>query len=117
MGRSGRGALAALAALSVSSALLFLPAGAGATGTLTFQVKASAKSLTVTIKSSQGGTATITGPGLKKTVKALPTGTHKVTVLLTKMGEAERREGKNIKITVSLKTSIRTVSATEKVKL
>jgi hypothetical protein len=115
MGRSGRRALAALA----GSALLLLPAGASATGTgtLTFQGKASAKSLTVTIKSSQAGTATVTGPGLRKTVKALATGTHKVTVALTKTGEAERKAGKTIKVTVSLKIGTKTASVTEKIKL
>jgi hypothetical protein len=89
----------------------------GTSGTLTFKVKASARSLAVTIKTSRAGIATITGPGLKKTVMTLTLGSHKVTVPLTRTGQAERQQGKTIKLTVSLKTPAKTVSATEKVKL
>jgi hypothetical protein len=121
MSSRARRALGALTAVSVASALLFLPGVAGATSepylTLTFHVTASAKSLAITINTSQAGTATITGPGLKKTVKALPVGTHKVTVSLTKTGESERREAKKITVTVSLKEGTKTASATEKIKL
>ena len=40
-----------------------------------------------------------------------------MTVPLTKTGEAERKAGKKIKVTVSLKQGTKTVSATEKIKL
>jgi uncharacterized delta-60 repeat protein len=92
-------------------------ATSGTSATLTFKVKASTKSLAVTITTSQAGIATITGPGLKKTVTTLTPGSHKVTVPLTKTGQAKRKQGKTIKLTVSLKTAARTASATEKVKL
>jgi uncharacterized delta-60 repeat protein len=92
-------------------------ATSGTSATLTFKVKAFTKSLAVTIKTSQAGIATITGPGLRKTVMALAVGSHKVIVPLTKTGQAERNQGRTIKITVSLKTAARAVSATKKIKL
>jgi hypothetical protein len=56
--------------------------------------------------------------GPKTTVKELTAGTYKVTVPFTKTGEAERRAGKKITVTVSLKKpGASAVSATERVKL
>jgi uncharacterized delta-60 repeat protein len=92
-------------------------ATSGTSATLTFKVRASTKSLAVTIKMSQAGIATIAGPGLKMTVMTLTAGSHKVTVPFTKKGQTERKQGKTIKLTISLKTATRTVSATKKIKL
>ena len=75
------------------------------------------RSLVVTIKMSASGTVTITGPGLKKTVKGLAVGTHELTVPLTKAGRAERSARKRIKLEVTLRTSGGTVASSEKVKL
>jgi hypothetical protein len=80
-------------------------------------VKVTARNVVVTIETTQAGTVTITGPGLKKTVKTLAAGTHHVTLALTKVGTAERKKGKKIKLSVSLKTSSKTVSASKVIKL
>ncbi len=76
-----------------------------------------AHSVVVTIKTSQTGTVTITGPGLAKTVTTLGAGTRQVTVALTKAGKAERNQGKKIKVAVSAKQGTKTVSTSETVKL
>lgn len=117
MSRS-RHVLGAFVAIGVASASLFVPAGAGAANPIEIKVKANAKSLTVTIQSQREGRTTITGPGLKKTVKELTAGTYKVVVPYTKTGEAERREGKTITVTVILKKQgANVVSATARVRL
>jgi hypothetical protein len=79
--------------------------------------KVTARNLLVTIKMSEPGAVTITGPGLKKTFKTLIAGTHQVTVALTKTGKAERKEREKIKLSVSLKVDSKTVSTSQKVKL
>ncbi len=81
------------------------------------KVKVTAKDLVLTIKTSEKGTVTITGPGLKKTVETLGAGTHVVKVPLTKTGKADRAHGKKIKLTLSLKVDARTVSSSKAIKL
>jgi hypothetical protein len=71
----------------------------------------------VTIKTSRAGAVTITGPGLKKTTRTVAAGTRVMTLALTKAGKAERAGRKKIKLSVSLKTNIKTVSASERIKL
>ena len=63
------------------------------------------------------GTVTITGPGLKKTVRKLAAGTHQLKVPFTTVGDAEHRAHKRIKLAASLKTTGGTVASSEKVKL
>ena len=79
--------------------------------------KVTTSSLLVTIKTSRAGTMTITGPGLKKTTRTVAAGTRVMTVALTKAGKAERAGRKKIKLSVSLKTSIKTVSRSAEIKL
>jgi hypothetical protein len=79
--------------------------------------KVTTSSLVVTIKTSRAGTVTITGPGLKKTTRTVAAGTRVMTVALTKAGKAERAGRKKIKLSVSLKTSIKTVSRSVEIKL
>ena len=79
--------------------------------------KVTASSLVVTIKTSRAGTVTITGPGLKKTSRTVAAGTPVMTVALTKAGKAERAGRKKIKLSVSLKMSIKTVSRSVEIKL
>jgi hypothetical protein len=79
--------------------------------------KVTTSSLVVTIKASRAGTVTITGPGLKKTTRTVAVGTRVMTVALTKAGEAERAGRKKIKLSVSLKMSIKTVSRSVEIKL
>ncbi len=80
------------------------------------KVKVTASELKVTVKTSQAGTVTLRGPGLKKTSKTLAAGTHVVTVALTKAGKAARRAHKKIKLAASLKVGIKTVSSSLRVR-
>jgi hypothetical protein len=79
--------------------------------------KVTTSSLVVTIKTSRAGTVTIIGPGLKKTTRTVPAGTHEMTVALTRAGKAERKRHKKIKLSVSLKMSIKIVSRSVEIKL
>jgi hypothetical protein len=79
--------------------------------------KVTTNSLVVTIKISRAGTVTITGPGLKKTTRTVAAGTRVMTVALTKAGKAERAGRRKIKLSVSLKTSIKTVSRSVEINL
>jgi hypothetical protein len=79
--------------------------------------KVTTSSMAVTIKTSRAGTVTITGPGLKKTTRTFAAGTRVMTVALTKAGQAERAGRKKIKLSVSLKTRIKTVSRSVEIKL
>ncbi len=79
--------------------------------------KVTASSLLVTIKTSRAGTVTIAGPGLKKTTTTVAAGTRVMTVALTNTGKAERAGRKKIKLSVSLKLSIKTVSRSVEIKL
>jgi hypothetical protein len=81
------------------------------------KLRVAASSIVVTLKTSEPGTVTITGPGLKKTVKTLAAGTQKVTVPLTKAGKIASKGHKKIKLSVSLETNIKTVFASERIKL
>jgi len=81
------------------------------------KVKVTTSAVVVTIKQSAPGTVTITGPGLKKTIKSLAAGIHRVTVALSKAGKAARSAHKRIKLAVSLKTSSGTAVSSEKIKL
>lgn len=71
----------------------------------------------VTIASSQAGTVTITGTGVKKTVAKVAAGTHTLAVALTSAGRSARKHHKTSRVTVTLKTSVTTVSASTAVKL
>jgi hypothetical protein len=79
--------------------------------------KVTASSLVVTIKTSRAGAVTITGPGLKKTTRTVAAGTRVITVALTQAGKAERAGRRKIKLSVSLKTRIKTVSRSAEIKL
>ncbi len=81
------------------------------------KVKVTASNLVITVRAAQQGIVTITGPGLRKTVKTVAQGTDRVIVPLTKAGKAERRQRKKIRLVVSLRTGDNTVSNAEKIKL
>jgi hypothetical protein len=81
------------------------------------QVKVAASSVSITVNTSQAGTVTISGPGLKKTVVSIAAGSHKVKVPLTKAGRASRKHKKKIKVKASLKVGQTTVSASKAVVL
>jgi hypothetical protein len=81
------------------------------------KVKVMANSLVISIKTSQPGTVTISGPGLKRTVKSVVAGTNRVIVALTKAGKAARKAGKKIKLVIILKAGSKTASSSAKIKL
>jgi hypothetical protein len=74
-------------------------------------------SIVLTIKASTAGTVTITGRGLKTSVKTLAAGSHQVKIALTRAGRAERKHAKRIKLSVTLKTTGKTVSSVRAIKL
>jgi hypothetical protein len=97
--------------------------------TITYQVAAAAptvaiekfkvtsSTLDVKVKTSVGGTVTITDAALRKTVVKLASGIHTVKVPLSKSGRRDLGRHTKIKVSVSLKVSAATVSTSEKVRL
>ena len=81
------------------------------------RIRVTSGSLLVVVKNSRAGTVTITGRGIRKVVKHLAAGTHNVTLALTAAGLIERKTHNSIKLSVSLKTTSKTVSNSEIVKL
>jgi hypothetical protein len=81
------------------------------------KAKITTKGVLVTIKTSEPGIVTISGRGLKKLDKTLAAGTSHVLIGLTKLGKAERREHKMIKVSVGLKVGGRSVSGSQEIKL
>jgi hypothetical protein len=77
----------------------------------------SGKSVVLTFTLTAKGTVTITGGGLKRYRKTLGAGSHQVTVALSKRGLAARRDHRQTKITVALKSGSKTSSATTILKL
>jgi hypothetical protein len=80
-------------------------------------VKATAKGVRVTIKTSEPGTVRITGLGLMKLTRSLAAGTYHVTVGLTKFGRSERMEHRKIRLSVILQVDNKRVSASRTIKL
>ncbi len=81
------------------------------------KVKVSSSSVTVTLETSQAGTVTISGAGLKTTTKSVAAGTSQVKVALTKLGKHDRKHHKQVKLTVELKAAGKTVSESKTIKL
>jgi lipoate-protein ligase B len=81
------------------------------------KVAVAASSLVVTIAISRGGTVTITGPGLHKTVRTLAASTHDVKVTFVDAGRAEDRHRDRIKVAVSLEPRSRKVSSSKEVRV
>ena len=81
------------------------------------RVTASARSVVVTIRTSPRGAVTLSGPGLRTLVTALSAGTHKIKVALTKIGRADRRRHRRVKLAVTLDPGGRTVSSVREVRL
>lgn len=77
-------------------------------------VRLTAAGLLVKVKTSDPGTVTIIGAGLKRTTKTLPAGTHTLKVTVSKKARAKHQK---IKLTVSLKVGKKTVTASKKVML
>jgi hypothetical protein len=81
------------------------------------KVAVAASSLVVTVEISRGGTVTITGPGLNKTVRTLAASTHDVKVTFADAGRAGDRHRHRIKVAVSLEPRSRKVSSSKEVRV
>lgn len=81
------------------------------------KVKITGHHVIATVKTSEPGVVTITGAGLKKLIRTLAPGTHRLTMTLTRAGRGERRAHERIKLAVSLKVDGRRVSASREVRL
>jgi hypothetical protein len=81
------------------------------------KLRATKRGVLITIDSSQAGTVIITGPGLKRTVRVLSTGTHKLAVAFNRAGITARRTHRRIKVTVTLKVAGRLVTGSGRVRL
>ena len=77
-------------------------------------VKLTGGDLLVKVKTSESGTVTVTGAGLKKTTKTLAAGTHTLKVPVSKKAQAKHQK---TRLTVSLKVGDKTASATKKLTL
>lgn len=80
-------------------------------------VNVTSRNVVAAVTASRGGTVTITGPGIRKTVKTLTAGSHRVTLALNAAGLLDRKNHKSTKLVVSLKTGGKTVSNSKIVKL
>ncbi|MGO9763871.1 MAG: hypothetical protein ACLP1Q_21675 [Solirubrobacteraceae bacterium] len=85
---------------------------AGTSVTIT-ATKVAGDDVRVTIRASRAGTVTIAGSGLKVTIVKVGAGSHTVKVPLTRAGRTARRHGRKTKVTVTLVTAVRTVSASK----
>ena len=81
------------------------------------EVKLTRHGVLITIEVPEPGKVTVTGRGLKKTVETLPGGTHRLVLVLTKKGRAERRHHRRIKVAASDTVGARTVTTDVEVKL
>lgn len=81
------------------------------------KTKLKGNALLVTVTTTQQGTVTIMGNGLKTLKKSLGAGTHKLKVSLTKRGSAARGRHRKIRVKASVKNSGGSSSRTLTVKL
>ena len=81
------------------------------------KVKVGSGSVVITLDASKAGTLTISGQGLKTTVKKVAAGANKIKVMLTKTGKREGEHHKKVKLTVRLKAAGKTVSESKTIKL
>ena len=80
-----------------------------------FRVKGG--TITLTVKILQAGTVTVSGRGLRTTVKRLSSGSHTIKVPLTKAVKAVRGKGEEIRLAVTLKIGSRAVSISKRIEL
>jgi hypothetical protein len=81
------------------------------------RVRVTATGLLVKVETSQAGTVTFTGSGLKRTVERLPAEAHDVKVRFSRDAKAGKRHSRRIKLAVSLEPTARTVSSSKEVRL
>jgi len=81
------------------------------------QVKVKGDAVLVTVVTSQQGTVTVSGSGLKTIKKTLAAGAHQLNVSLTKNGRTARKHHKKTKVKASVKDSNGSSSKTMTLKL
>jgi hypothetical protein len=81
------------------------------------QVKVTGDAVLVTVVTSQQGTVTVSGSGLKTIKKTLAAGAHQLKVSLTKNGRTARKHHKKTKVKASVKDSNGSSSKTMTLKL
>jgi hypothetical protein len=92
-------------------------AKAEAEATITVRgARVTSNSVVLNVVTTAPGTVTISGPGLKRTVRTLPAGTNQVVVRLTARGKAMRRAQRRIKVSASLTLTNRTATGSRSVK-
>jgi hypothetical protein len=79
--------------------------------------KVTSSTLDVKVKTSAGGTVTITDAALRKTVVTLASGIHTVKVPFSRSGRRDLAHHTKIKVSVSLTVGTATASTSEKVRL
>jgi hypothetical protein len=79
------------------------------------RVKGSA--MLVTVATTQSGTVTVSGRGLKTTKKTLGAGTHVINVPLTRLGKAARTHHKRTRIKVTVKNAQGRTTKTMRIRL
>ncbi len=89
---------------------------AGKASVMIIKAKVGSSSVTVTLETSQAGTVTISGAGLKTTTKSVAAGASQIKVALTKLGRRDRKHHKQVKLTVQLKAEGKTVSESKTIK-
>lgn len=81
------------------------------------RVKVGSHGLLLTLKTSEPGTVSVEGSGLRKLVRALTPGIHRLTITFTKRGRRERAAHRRIEVVVHDKVGHRTVTSSAKVTL
>jgi hypothetical protein len=81
------------------------------------KVKVRSGVVVITLDASKAGTVTISGQGLKTTVKKVAAGTNKIKVMLTKTAKREGEHHKKVKLTVRLKAAGKAVSESKTIRL
>jgi hypothetical protein len=81
------------------------------------QAKLKGNTVLITITTSQNGTVTITGKGLKPIKKTLTAGTHQLKLTLTKTGKNARKHHHKTTLNASIKNTNGTTTTTKTLKL
>jgi hypothetical protein len=81
------------------------------------QARVKGNTVLLTVTTTQSGTVTVSGRGLKTTKKTLGAGTHPINVSLTSVGETARKHHKKTKLKVTAKNTHGSASKTISIKL
>jgi hypothetical protein len=81
------------------------------------KVKVKGNTVVATVTTSQKGTVTVTGKGLKSVKKTLAAGTHQLKLALTKTGKTARKHHRKVTLKAGIKSSTGSASATKTLEL